>query len=203
MTEHTERDVLHQLIEVWQYRDVAWIRATWFGNDWVTLLLAAPLLVLGCISCRRGTLEKPDNRRTHRRVVAVYLGSLGIGLTGTWLVLWAAFAFAGVPTPVEPEAFKLVAALDLVLMVPALVLGAALLWRDDTWGFVIAAIASVQAGLYLIVLSVNSYVAIHRGLTTSPGELPLWATLATFNAVATVLLLRGVRRHATAPPPCV
>jgi hypothetical protein len=36
-----------------QYRDMEWIRATWFGNDWVTLLLAAPLLVLGFISCRR------------------------------------------------------------------------------------------------------------------------------------------------------
>ncbi len=23
-----------------QYRDVEWIRATWYGNDWVTLIVA-------------------------------------------------------------------------------------------------------------------------------------------------------------------
>lgn len=28
-----------------QYRDVEWIKATWFGNDWVTLVVAVPLLV--------------------------------------------------------------------------------------------------------------------------------------------------------------
>jgi hypothetical protein len=29
------------------YRDVVWIRTTWFGNDWVTLVVAAPLLLMG------------------------------------------------------------------------------------------------------------------------------------------------------------
>jgi uncharacterized membrane protein YcjF (UPF0283 family) len=29
------------------YRDVEWIRATWFGNDWVTLAVAALLLFIG------------------------------------------------------------------------------------------------------------------------------------------------------------
>ena len=28
-----------------QYRDAEWIKATWFGNDWVTLVIAVPLLV--------------------------------------------------------------------------------------------------------------------------------------------------------------
>ena len=26
-----------------QYRDVAWVRAGWFANDWVTLVVAVPL----------------------------------------------------------------------------------------------------------------------------------------------------------------
>jgi len=25
---------------------VEWIKATWFGNDWVTLMVAVPLLVI-------------------------------------------------------------------------------------------------------------------------------------------------------------
>jgi hypothetical protein len=32
-----------------QYRDVEWIKATWFGNDWVTLVAAVPLLVVALV----------------------------------------------------------------------------------------------------------------------------------------------------------
>jgi len=31
------------------YRDVEWIKATWFGNDWVTLVAAVPLLVVALV----------------------------------------------------------------------------------------------------------------------------------------------------------
>ena len=31
-----------------QYRDPEWIRAAWFGNDWVTLVVAVPLLLVCC-----------------------------------------------------------------------------------------------------------------------------------------------------------
>ena len=31
------------------YRDIDWIRATWFGNDWVTLVVAVPLLFAGLV----------------------------------------------------------------------------------------------------------------------------------------------------------
>src|ERR1700687_4804552 len=37
-----------------QYRDVEWIKATWFGNDWVTLVAAVPLLVIALLMARRG-----------------------------------------------------------------------------------------------------------------------------------------------------
>ena len=42
---------------VWSdaYRDVDWIRATWYGNDWVTLVAAAPLLVAGMLLTKRGS----------------------------------------------------------------------------------------------------------------------------------------------------
>jgi hypothetical protein len=35
-----------------EYRDVEWIRATWFGNDWVTLAVGAPLLVAALLLAR-------------------------------------------------------------------------------------------------------------------------------------------------------
>ncbi|HYN06768.1 MAG TPA: hypothetical protein VES67_05225, partial [Vicinamibacterales bacterium] len=38
------------------------------------------------------------------------------------------------------------------------------------WGFIIAVIAGIQGSLYLLVLSVNSIVAIQRGLADAPAE---------------------------------
>lgn len=39
------------------YRDQAWITATWFGNDWVTLVLAAPLLFFALVHAGRGSVR--------------------------------------------------------------------------------------------------------------------------------------------------
>ena len=102
--------------------------------------------------------------------------------------------FAGRPTPVEPEVFKLVAALDLSLMVRMLTGGGVLLWRRGAWGYVVAPIASIQGALYLLVLSVNSIVAIRRGFASAPGELPTWGTLAVFTSTIALVLLSNVRR---------
>jgi hypothetical protein len=118
---------------------------------------------------------------------------VGIALASVWIATWAAYVFAGRPTPVVPEAFRLVAALDLVLMVPALTSGGILLWRRMPWGFVMAAIASIQGTLYLFVLSINSVVAIQRGLAPPPGELPIWGPLTVFMTIVTLVLLAGIR----------
>jgi hypothetical protein len=82
-------------------------------------------------------------------------------------------------------------------MVPALVGGGVQLWRRRPWGYVVAAIAGVQASLYLLVLSVNSAVAVKRGLAAPPGEVPLWGSIALFTAALTLVLFANVRsdRH--------
>jgi hypothetical protein len=38
-----------------QYRDVRWIKATWFGNDWLTLVVAVPLLLINGVGAWRGS----------------------------------------------------------------------------------------------------------------------------------------------------
>jgi|SRR5829696_2961966 len=234
-----------------QYRDAEWIRLTWFGNDWVTLVLAAPLLVGSLLLARRGSirglllwlgtlgyaaynyayymlgaalnaffplyfvallmsvatlilaLSRIDvagaaahfRAKTPVRVVGGYLVLVALGLSSVWMVTWAAYVFAGRPTPVDTEAFKLVAALDITIMMPALALGGILLWRRSVWGYVVAAIAGVQSSLYLLVLSINSAVAILRGLADAPGELPLWGTLVAATAVVTSVLLANAREE--------
>ncbi|HEX8510831.1 MAG TPA: hypothetical protein VF635_15200 [Propionibacteriaceae bacterium] len=228
-----------------EYRDVEWIRATWFGNDWVTLILALPLLVVALALVRRGSirgqllwlgmlgystytyafylfgaalnvffplyaillvlsvvglilaLPRLDvsavaagfTKRTPVRIIGGCLVGIGVGLAGVWLAMWAGYAFAGRPTPIEPEVFKLVAALDLTVMVPALTAGGVLLWRRAAWGFVLSTVPGVQGALYLLILSVTSLILMRRDLAEPPGELPIWGPLGLITASVTVLLL--------------
>jgi len=238
------------------YRDVGWIRATWYGNDLVTLVIGAPLLFLAASSPSRShrdallmvgalayaaynsafyllgaalnvffpiyvasfvlaaaTLTLAISRVDfedlaahasspfHARIVGGYFVVVGLGLASVWLAIWAAYAFFDRPTPVAPDAFRLIAALDLSLMVPGLVAGGLLIWRRRPAGYLIAPVAGIQAALYLLVLAVNSIVFIRRGLSAAPGELPLWGTLFVFTASATATLLRRVRGRAFAEPP--
>ena len=232
-----------------QYRDADWIVATWFGNDWFTLVVAVPMFAVALMSAGRGSIRgfllwagmlgygvynyayylfgaalnaffplyvlvfvlssvtlilvlshmevesviagfEPD---TPVRLVGGYLVLVGVSLSGVWLTMWAAYAFAGQTTPVEPEAFKLVAALDLSLMVTALVIGGVMLWHKQPWGYIMAAVAGIQGALYLMVLSVNSIVAIERGFVQAPGELPVWGMLAVLTTIMVGLFLSHVR----------
>lgn len=231
------------------YRDPVWVRAAWYGNDWVTLVVGVPLLSSALLIARRGSsrgkllwlgmlgyaiynyafylfgadlnaffplyvgalvtgaaalisalqrlsiveLSAAADSRLPNRLIGGYMVTLALGLTVVWLALWAGYAFGGRPTPVEPEAFKLVAALDLSLMAPVLAVAGVLLWRRRPWGIAVAAIAGVQSALYLFVLSVNSVAGILRGLTEQPGELPVWGPLTILTAAVVVLLLAHVR----------
>ena len=231
-----------------QYRDAAWIALTWLGNDWVTLVVALPLLAGGLAATTRGSsrglllwlgalgyalynyayylfgaalnaffplylaaviaaalalivsLSTIPARSIARRfpshapvrLIGGYFLFVSLSLSVVWIGMWFAHVFAGMPTPIEPEAFKVVAALDITLMVPALALGGGLLWKHRPWGYVVAAIAGVQASLYLLVLSINSINFVVRGLANPPGEIPLWGSLAAVTFAATLLLFAHV-----------
>jgi hypothetical protein len=233
-----------------EYRDVEPIRSTWFGNDWITLVVAVPLLLSGLVRAKCGsgralllwlgmigyalynyafylfgaalssffllyviafagavvtlaaalrTLDVVSIARrfapgTPVRLIGGSLAFIEAGLGTAWVVMWALHIFSARPTPVDPDAFKVVAALDLSLMVPALTAGGILLWRREPWGYVISAIASTQGALYLLVLSVNSIVAVRRGLAEPPGELPVWGTLALLTTTIAIVILTNVQR---------
>ena len=234
-----------------QYRDVEWIRATWFGNDLVTLLLAMSLLITALALVRRDSLRglllwlgilgysiynysyyllgtalnsffplyvvlfvlsvvtlilalsRVDvvqvaagfRAKTPVRLIGGYLVFVAVGLSLVWFGTWAAYIFAGRPTPIETEAFKLVAALDTAIMIPLMAFGGVLLWQRSVWGGIVAGIAGIQGSLYLLVLTVNSVVAILRGLAEAPGELPIWGILFIGTAAATAVLLDNVKRE--------
>lgn len=234
------------------YRDAGWIRATWFGNDLITLCVAAPMLGIssaqaaggaararlvwlgvagyamynyafyllgaalnvyfpiyiaavlvsaatlgaGLVATDRAALARCYDGSRRVRAIGVYYVFVAVGLSVVWLGTWFAHIAAGRPTPVETEVFKLVAALDMTLLVPPLAAGGVLLWRRSAWGFVVAPLAGVQGTLYLLVLAVNSGVAILRGLAVAPGELPVWGSLLVPTGLATALLIRACRMEA-------
>jgi hypothetical protein len=127
------------------------------------------------------------------RLIGGYFGVVGIGLVVAWVGVWAAHVFFGRATPIEPEVFKLVAALDLSLMAPLLILSGVQLWRRRLGGYLTGAVAGIQASLYLTVLAVNSTLAVRDGRVEAPGELPVWGILTATTVAATLLLMHGMR----------
>lgn len=232
------------------YRDVAWIKATWWGNDAVTLLLVVPVMLYGMLNARRGsprctlvwlgtlgyaiynalyymfgtalnvflplyiitliwaviTLISLVSRLDAQAIAAAFrektpvkvLGGLlifiGTGLAAVWMLMWALYIFAGQPTPVEPTAFQVVAAIDCGVIVPLVVIGGVMLWQRKPWGYVIASMGGILGALYLVVLTVNSITAIAFGLADAPGEVPVWATLLLVTGVTTGVLVGHVKR---------
>lgn len=230
------------------YRDPQqWVRATFFGNDLVTLVVAVPLLVAALLLAGRGSvrglllwvgvlgfaiynyayylvaaainaffplyvvlavlsvvtlvlvLTRIDAEAvascfrpgTPVRLIGGYLAFVGVGLGIAWIAQWAGVVFGGVVPDIGVEPFHIVATMDLTLMVPVMVVGGVMLWRRQPWGFVIAAIAGIEAGLYTLVLTAGSAVNVWRGLAQAPGEVPVWAALTLATGVATAALLWG------------
>jgi hypothetical protein len=159
----------------------------------VPLVLSVVTLILALSRIDVAGAAASFRPKTPVRIVSGYLVFVAGGLTFVWMGMWAAYVFAGQPTPIEPEAFKLFAALDITIMMPALAFGGVLLWRRDAWGYILAAIADIQGSLYLLVLSINSAVEILRGFAEAPGQLPVWGTLAVTITAVTALLLANVR----------
>lgn len=156
----------------------------------LAFVLGGITLILTVSQLDAAAIAAGFRQQTPVRPIGGYLVFVAFGLAAVWLGSWAAHVFAGRPTPVAPEVFRTIAAIDLTMIVPTLAAGGLLLWRRRPWGYVLAAMAAVQGTLYLIVLSGASAVAIARGLAQSPGELPLWGALAAgTGAVAAALLV--------------
>jgi hypothetical protein len=165
-----------------------------FFPIYVLALLCSAWALIGTIAAIEISRVQTLGRRSSR-VIGSYFVAVGAGLTMVWVGIWAAYVFFGRTTPVEPEAFKLIAALDLTLMVPLMVFSGVQLWRRRLNGYLVGSVAGVQASLYLTVLSVNSVLAVRNGLVEAPGELPVWGTLALLTVAATLLLVQPGRRE--------
>lgn len=162
--------------------------------------LCAALFVLGVVALAMalGTVDASAiaarfSPRTPVRTVGGYLVFTGVGLGSAWLALWAGFVFAGGELPVEPDAFQVVASMDLSFVVPFCVLGGVLLWRKHRWGYVLAPIVAVKGATYTLVLSVSSVIGAVRGLEGMAGQSAVWVVWTLVGAAAAAALFRAIQ----------
>jgi hypothetical protein len=123
------------------------------------------------------------------RWIGAWLLFVGCALGAVWLFIWARFVFFGQPTPIAVDEFRLVAALDLTIITPALVSTGVLIWRRHAWGDFGGALAATGGGAYLLVLAVNSSLAWAGGNAQASAEAALWSTLSLLMLASAAVLL--------------
>lgn len=84
---------------------------------------------------------------------------------------------------------NLVAALDLSMIVPPLVIGGIELWHSRAWGYVLAGGLLVQCLVTTVVLIVGAPVQAAAGIQGAWALEPLWAVLGVGCLISTALLL--------------
>jgi hypothetical protein len=155
--------------------------AAFVGSAWA--------LIVSLTTADVSRIARRFGSRTLARTVASYMGLTGIGLAVAWLGQWAASVFGGMVPSIGEAPFRLVASLDLSIIVPAMLVGAVLLWRRRPWGFVLAVVATVEGAAYTLGLTLSSVVGGVRGVPGSMAQAPVWAIWTLFGIAAALLLL--------------
>lgn len=148
-------------------------------------------LVLVLAKTDRAAIRDSFRPSTPRRIIAGTLTATGLALCAVWLSQWAGLVFMGKSIDVGPEVARLIAALDLSIMVPSLVAGGVLLWRKNDWGWVLAPMASILSATYMLVLTVSSLLSARASIPGAAAQVPLWAALMTMLALVSAVLVRN------------
>lgn len=161
------------------YRDQAWVASVLRGQDFVALVLVVPLLIAAHIGSARGSA------RWH----LVWLGVLyKVFYNNLYYV-----ANGQVPQLVIDGGggTHLVAALDLTMIVPLMLVSGWLLWRSRPWGRVLAPAMLVQSTLIVVDLVVTPAFQAAAGIPDAWAMLPVWVTMGAAFLLGAGLLLRS------------
>jgi len=116
-------------------------------------------------------------------------------LGGLWIGMSVSYLFTGkIPQTVidsgHPTA--VVFATDLSILIPAIALGAILLWKKRAWGYILSTVMMVKATTYgtgLIIMGMITYMDI--GVKDS--MLPLWVLLTLGCILSLIGLIKNLR----------
>lgn len=85
----------------------------------------------------------------------------------------------------------IVAALDMTLIVPLLILGAVWLKRKHAWGYIVSAGILVQCTLITVSLTLGGPVQAAAGIKDAWTMVPLWVLMGIFFLIAAIPLFRN------------
>jgi hypothetical protein len=138
-------------------------------------------------------------RRARARVVAGYMAAVGVMFGAMWVVQAVQFLASGtVPKVIGDSGLhtSIVFALDLTLIVPAMLTGAVLLWRGHPAGMVLGVVMNVIGVLYMAALACVGAFQAHAGISGVSWAAPPYLELAITSLAACWLLLHTPRTHA-------
>ena len=137
------------------------------------------ILVLAGYACVRGMagldVEEIGNffgQGLQRRIVGAYMAFVAVMVGFLWISRWVKFVRTGTVPDVNGSAFayQVIAAVDLILLVPMFATAGYLLVRRRSWGSVLGVVGLVQGAIYLAVMAAVCVVGWNR----TPGS-QLWS----------------------------
>jgi hypothetical protein len=150
-------------------------------------------LIAGLLALDAAAVGRALSPRLPARPLAAYLVFWGAALGLAWVAQALAFAFTGAEPELGAEAFRLIAALDLSLVVVPVGFAAAWLWRRWAWGVVLAVVLHVKGAVYALLLTIGSMLGGPVAQGGGDGLLGLWAVFVVGSVVSLFVLLGQLR----------
>jgi hypothetical protein len=130
--------------------------------------------------------------RTPVRLISGYMLFWAVFLGGLWIAQSVSFIFTGqLPQSVIDAGGQtnVVFAIDLSIMIPTLILGAAWLWKRQPWGFIIAVIMNIKGATYAFALVMMGTFAQRAEVPGAMDLVPLWIFFTAASLAAAAVLL--------------
>ncbi|MFU8889885.1 MAG: hypothetical protein ACNA8N_14915, partial [Trueperaceae bacterium] len=154
---------------------------------------AGAALIAGLVVLDAAAIGRASSPRLPARPLAGYLafwaGVLGIA----WVAQGLSFAVTGVEPELGADAFRLIAALDLSLVVAPVALAAGWLWRRRAWGVILAVVLHVKGAVYALLLAIGSALGGPLAQGGGDGLLALWLAFVVGSFASLVVLLANLR----------
>ncbi len=148
--------------------------------------------VLAMLAFDLTTLPQHFSARLPRRWIAGLLIGAALFLALAWLGRVAATFTSNQAPPLDNITSMFIQAMDLVLVVPACVLGAILLLRRSAWGYLLASVAIMKFVTMGTAVSLMGLNMARAGVPVTAAELVIFPAITLVNLVLAVLLLRSV-----------
>lgn len=150
-------------------------------------------LIAGFVALDATVIGRALPSRLPARPLAAYLALWAALLGVAWTGQALGFAVTGQEPGMGAEVFRLIAALDLSLVVAPVAVAAAWLWSRRAWGVVLAVVLNVKGVVYALLLAIGSLLGGPVAHGGGDGLLGLWAFFVLGSFVSLVVLLGHLR----------